>query len=346
MARRPPYTAVEKHGQLRADHVQGMGDVTFRHFQCVNYECQEFLTVRDSDVKGSFSFACPKCGYVMEDGGTSKFYDFDLVLKDPKTKKTIKKLEEGVFEVAHDLYVRQAPLYKFCIICNTLKPLESFDIHRSRQSGRQGECRLCKTIYNAIKNRTRIPDQHREAAQRRRIYVAVSGTSDKIDSKAVFAKFDSKCFRCGRILVDKNGTPIPGEFHLDHTLPAYYLWPLTTDSATLLCRTHNAEKSGKWPSSYYSTAERKRLAALTGLSFELLSGTPQINPEAVDYLKAKKNVVDLVEKFAAYIDEVHDLRNRVKSYSGIDIYEVAKGSIAGKHAADADALLKSGKKKN
>ena len=64
------------------------------------------------------------------------------------------------FVVSHDEYIENAPLYKYCLICNTLKPIECFHKHAVLKSGRQGECIMCKTNYNAIKNGTRTSDQH------------------------------------------------------------------------------------------------------------------------------------------------------------------------------------------
>ena len=50
MARRAPYTKVEKEGQERPSHVHGMGDVVFRGFQCLNGGCQEYVVVREDEI--------------------------------------------------------------------------------------------------------------------------------------------------------------------------------------------------------------------------------------------------------------------------------------------------------
>ena len=52
MARRAPYTKVEKEGQERPSYVRDMGDVVFRGFQCLNGVCQEYVVVREYAVNG------------------------------------------------------------------------------------------------------------------------------------------------------------------------------------------------------------------------------------------------------------------------------------------------------
>ena len=315
MPRRSPYTQVLKETQIREEHVKGMGDVLFRGFQCLNPKCKEFLFVRTDEIVDAFDIECPECGYRMKSGEETKFYDYKLYHKKEK-----KILEEGEFSILHDDYITEAQEYKYCIICNTIKPEYLFDKHGSRKSGRQGECRLCKGVYNSIKNQTRISDQHREAAQKRRLYIDLAG-GEKINSKEILDRFDNKCFKCGK---DLSAVENPSERPLDHTLPAYYLWPLTTDNATLLCQRHNGEKSGKWPAVYYSDNELKKLAIITGIDYRILSGEPHYNPEAIQRLKDHNVVDELLTKFSAYIDEMIKLRNRLKFDLEFDFFENSK----------------------
>lgn len=317
-----------------------MGDVPLKVFECLNHECTNFLLVRADEISDEFSIVCPACGYVLEDGGATRFYGYRLVRRDPKGGETIEIIEEGDFEVDHRQYVDNAPTYKYCIICNAAKPLDAFDRHGARQTFRQGECRQCKTTYNSIKNQTRTSDQHREAAQKRRLYVDVSGATGKIDSKEIFRRFEGTCFRCGRQLVDENDIAIAGTYQLDHTLPAFYLWPLTTDNGTLLCSEHNNEKSGKWPAEYYDDQQLRRLQALTGLDYELLKREPQINPAAIEYLKVPTNVRALLAKYAAYMDEVVKLRNRILKHAGFDFFAVVGDTIAKRWVEEANTQLK------
>ena len=108
---------------------------------------------------------------------------------------------------------------------------------------------------------------------------------------------------------------------LDHTLPALYLWPLTTENATLLCKKHNSEKAEKWPGDYYSKSELQKLSVLNGISYDLLCGQPSYNPEAIKLLKSKEHVDSLLRKYAAYMSEVIKLRNRILLHEKFDFFE-------------------------
>jgi len=210
-------------------------------------------------------------------------------------------------------------------VCEWLQPLENFDFHKpntgSFRSGRQLECKVCKkTKINPFLNPLRTPDQHREAAQRRRLYGILSGELGKINSKRVFEKFDGKCFNCGKPLEFKNGKIIGGA--LDHTLPARYLWPLTTENATLLCDECNNKKHDKWPSEFYDKKKLKKLAVLTGIPFDILSGKPRLNPEALKKILA--NVDKFIEEWIEYPEDIKKIRNLILEMEGIDIFERAK----------------------
>jgi endogenous inhibitor of DNA gyrase (YacG/DUF329 family) len=335
MPRRKPYTKVIKHNQLRADHVKGMGDVVFKGFQCLNYKCTEYIFVRKDEIETNlFEIKCPVCGFMHKSGEETKFYDYTL--KNINTGSTI---ETDAFLILHDDYINEAEEYKYCIICNTLKPLEFFHLHSSRKSGRQGECDLCKTIYNSIKNQTRITEQHREAAQKRRLYIELSGIG-KIDSKEILKRFEYKCFKCGKNLKDVKDEK---ERPFDHTLPASYLWPLTTENATLLCKDHNGEKTGKWPSEYYSQMELRQLSVMTGYDYDLLAGPPIINPEAIEKLKKPSIVDDLLHRYGAYMDEIIKIRNKILSITGFDFFKHSR-IISNKWKRKADEQLKTNKK--
>lgn len=337
MARRAPYSNVRKTNQIRASHVKGMGDVVFKGFQCLNPECTEFIFAREDEIGEDFKIICPKCGYVHESGGETKFYDYSMDVNDEDGNPV--STATGEFTILHDDYIAEAQEYKYCIVCNTLKPLEFFDHHSARASGRQGECRLCKKEYNAIKNGTRLTDQHREAAQKRRLLLDVAG-SPKINSKEIEERYHHKCFNCGKDLssvTDKREKP------LDHTLPVYYLWPLSTENATLLCRTCNGNKSGTWPSQFYDDTHLRRLSILTGFDYDLLAGDPQYNPDAIAALHNPDKVDELLEKFAAYMPEVMKLRNRILRDTGFDFFSVSR-NISDVYIRQADEMYHSGSK--
>ncbi len=314
MARRKPYTKVKKENQIRAAHVRGMGDTVFKGFQCLNSACREFIFVRQDELGDDFELVCPSCKQAMRAGDETQFYEYKLI--DQRDDSII---EQGAFAILHDDYIAEAQKYKYCIICNTIKPLTLFDRHRSRNSGRQGECRLCKKIYNSIKNKTRLPDQHREAAQKRLMYLDLSA-STSINSEEVYTRFDYRCFKCQKDLRRADDIERP----LDHTLPIVYLWPLTTENATLLCRKHNSEKSSHWPSIYYSDDELKKLTILTGIQYEILAGPAHYNPIAIRRLKNSRQVDMLLTKYSAYMPEIIKLRNRILERECFDFFTHSK----------------------
>ncbi|CAI6330925.1 MULTISPECIES: HNH endonuclease [Bacillus] len=317
MARRTKYSTVKKQNQIRADHVKGMGDVPFLGFQCLNPECTNFITIRKDEYEQKHEVTCNDCGFIMYEGGESVFYDYELVLTQDGEESLI---EDGQFIVHHDEYIEEALEYKYCIVCNALKPLTAFGHHKPRKTGRQGECRICKNKYNQIKNQTRTTDQHRESAQKRRLYTDLAGHS-KLDSEKVYERFNHHCFKCNEDLSGVESI----EKNIDHTLPVYYLYSLSTENATLLCRTCNGEKSGSWPNEFYTDKELRKLSVLTGIPYDLMAGEPQYNKTALEKLKDAKVVDSILYRYSKYIDELIKLRNRIKKDTGIDFFDFSSG---------------------
>lgn len=332
MARRQAYTKIKKSNFTRPEHVTGMGDRLFRGFQCLNVECTNFLFVPEEAIGLDFAIECPACRFVHKAAETTKVYDYELV--DERDGQTI---ESGPFEILHDDYIAEAEQFKYCIVCGALKPVGLFDVHRSRRSGRQGECNLCKQVYNSIKNQTRLVEQHREASQRRRLYTQFEDPS-KLSIETIYKRFGHRCFKCNIDLSGDLDAEITKKLgNLDHTLPVFYLWPLTTDNATLLCHRHNGEKAEKWPSAFYSDAELRRLAALTGIEYRVLAGGAYFNPTALERLKTGEFVERLFEKFARYPNELLRLRNRIIVATGFD-FLTSSSRLSPAWKATADKL--------
>lgn len=332
MARRKAYSKLSKTNQIRAAHVKGMGDTAFKGFQCLNPECTHFIFVKESDISEDFHIVCPECGYVHEAGGETKFYDYSMEVNDENGHP--QSVASGEFSIYHEDYINEASRFKYCIVCNTLKPIDFFDKHSARTSGHQGECRLCKKAYNEIKNGTRLSDQHREAAQKRRLLLDVAG-SPKINSHEIEERYHHRCFCCGKdlsLVTDKKEKP------LDHTLPVYYLWPLSTENATLLCRTCNGTKSGSWPSTFYTDKQLHQLSVYTGFDYNLLAGEPRYNPDALAALHDSAKVDALLVKYAAYMDEIIKLRNRIFKDTGYDFFTAAT-TISSVYVNQANELL-------
>lgn len=329
MPRRKTYTRVLKTNQVRADHVKGMSDTAFKGFQCLNSECTNIIFVKSEDLTEEFDIECPICHFHFKSGEETKFFDYQL---EDERDDTI--IEDGEFSVLHDDYIAEAQEYKYCINCNTMKPLYMFDNHQSKKCGHQGECRLCKQIYNSIKNQTRTTDQHREAAQKRRMYLDLAAQT-KIDEAEIYKRFGYKCFKCGK---DLSNVAKATDRPLDHTLPIYYLYPMDSRNATLLCQKHNGEKSGKWPSEYYSSEELKKLSIITGIPYDLINGKPQYNPTALEKLSNTDIVNGMITKYSAYIDEIIKLRNRILRDTGLDFFKYS--NISPVYIEKADSLLK------
>lgn len=315
MSRRKIYSNLKKVGQYRPDHVDGQ--TLYKVFQCLYPDCTEIITVKKDDIDEDYSIVCPKCGYEHYSGGEQHLFDFSMDVNNDNGEAV--SVLEGEFVVSHDEYIENAALYKYCLICNTLKPIEYFHKHAVLKSGRQGECTMCKTNYNAIKNGTRTSDQHFESSQKRRLLIEVAGAA-RVSRKAIERKYGLKCFNCDK---DLSGVTANKEKPIDHTLPVYYLWPATTDSGTLLCHACNSNKTGKWPSEFYRDAKLHQLAVHTGFDYHLLAGVPQYNPEALRRLQNSADVDALLVKNSGHMDEVCKLRNRILADIGIDFFQYA-----------------------
>lgn len=334
MSRRAPYTKVRRSNFSNPKHVKGQGDKTFRGFQCLNKDCTSFLFIQAEVIDPNFEYRCGACGFTHKAGKSTKLYDYELIKSSDES--IIKK---GPFEILHDDYVNESKEFKYCIVCGTLKPFDLFDMHGSRRTGRQGECRVCKQVYNGIKNQTRLPEQHLEASFKRRLYTHFDDRS-KIDISAIYERFENRCFKCGIDLSNDLTAGVQRKMgNLDHTLPVYYLWPLTTDSATLLCQQHNGEKAEKWPGEFYTGDDMlKRLSRLTGIAHGILAGEPHFNPQALKKLEDPEFVVDLFEKFARYPTELLMLRNRILTKSGFDFLNMS-AKISPDWKKQADELI-------
>lgn len=331
MQRRSTYSNLNKNGQYRPEHVAGQ--TLYKVFQCLNPDCTEMITVKKDDIDEDYTIICPRCGYEHYSGGEQHLFDFSMDVNDENGNQT--SVEEGEFVVSHDEYIENAPLFKYCLICNTLKPLVCFHNHSVLKSGHQGECIDCKTNYNAIKNITRTSDQHFESSQKRRLLIEVAGSA-RVSRKTIEAKYGHRCFNCG---VDLSHVLTNKEKPIDHTLPVYYLWPATTDSSTLLCRTCNGNKTGKWPSDFYSDAKLHELSVYTGFDYHLLKGAPCYNPEALTKLQNAADVDALLTKNAGHMDEVCKLRNRILTDTGIDFFSYAT-TLSATWISYADSLVR------
>lgn len=301
MPRRPTrnITNIRGTGQIDATAV-------WRVFECAAPGCDHLHRLcEDTEGFPRVEVKCPKCGHITSEP-----------------------------------HILRAPRWKYCRVCEWLQPIgettsrgtslrgktmgSAFDYHSpnssSFRSERQLECKVCKKEINRVLNPMRTSDQHRESAQARRMYAILAGVVEKLDSRKVFDRFDGKCFKCSKPLsFATRGTK---DYAIDHTLPVSHFWPVTSENATLLCKKCNAEKSDRWPSEYYSKEELQHLSVLTGVPFEVLSGQPVLNPEAVQLIRA--NVDAFLAQHIRYPREIRRVRELILQKEGIDIKDAAE----------------------
>jgi hypothetical protein len=299
------------------------------------------MAVEERDLVGDFKIECPSCSYVLERGGKRRLYDYSLV--HASTDATYVNASGSVIDVvtdfvSHDEYLGGASRWKYCILCSSMKPLTEFDAHSARkQSGRQGECRTCKRGYNAVKNQTRLPEQFRESAEQRRLLTFIK-PDETLNIGAVMDRFDSRCFKCDQPVEMNLPATAPLKANFDHTRPVFYLWPLTTADATLLCRKHNGDKGQTWPGDFYDDSKCRTLAARTGIPYTDLVGPAHFNPAALDRLRSGEFVDQIFQQFAAYPGAVLKLRNRILRSEGFD-FLASSQRLSGIWRDRADAML-------
>lgn len=276
--------------------------------------CEHTLVVLDEDCIGGFAITCPACAFVHFSGGSLHLFDYRLV-----NTADGQMINEGPFAPTHDAYVNDAERVKYCLYCYTLQPLNNFDRHSSRRSKRQGECRMCKRLYNDLKNESRLAEQHQEAAENRRLLSALSGETSVDSVDELLNRFAYSCFNCSRPLKDEGGGA--AGYHLDHTLPVSWLWPLN-HGPTVLCRDCNGRKSDHWPSDFYELTKLRELSARTGIPFKDLSGNPFFNPVAIARLR--KDPDSIIERWIEYPEKLKNLGTRILAATGEDVFRKAR----------------------
>jgi hypothetical protein len=316
MPRRAPYTKVVKENQLRPNRVEGKGDVPYLRFECFNPSCEETLVIAEEECDVGFRIVCPACNYLLFDGGSLHLCDQALV-----DKGTGVVINSAPFEPTHRAYLDQAERVKYCLNCYTLQPLESFHHHSTRpNTSRQGECRMCKKLYNDLKNPSRLAEQHREAQENRRLLSTLSGEHTLESIGELLDSFDHRCFNCSKALLDKPGGD--DGYHLDHTLPVSWLWPLN-HGPTVLCRRCNGEKSDRWPSEFYAEpAKRRALATRAGIPIAKLEAKPFFNPDGIDRLRREAD--SIIERWVKYPERLRALRTRIEVATGEDAFADAR----------------------
>lgn len=274
--------------------------LVYRVFNCLNPGCQYFFAVPEdhldfTDIE-NVKIICPECNF-----------SHDISIDGSYRSGYFAKFLEGT------------PRWKYCRVCENLKPLTAFDRHSRMPSDHQMECKTCKWVINSILNPKRTRDQLREGGEGRRLLEVFRGEEkDKVNEEEIRKVFSNKCFMCGFDLSLANR----GQYHIDHVLPAKYLWRLE-DAVALLCRKCNLEKRDKWPSTFYSDQQLKDLSLRTGMPYEILSSSkPKINPVALN--RIKEHMDEIYKELANRPREMRRLRKIILEVEDIDILHYLK----------------------
>lgn len=292
-------------------------------FQCLKSGCGNFLTIKCEAVDekkiraGKLIARCSECGFSYSAKGIQNFVEESFQLSPEELDEMLARSNFDIKQAAEDYLIhffQSQPHWKYCSICETLKPLTSFHKHSRTPTGRQHECSTCKNrVINTILNPLRTIEQLREGAEGRRLYFILMGKEKmKISQDKLLKKFQNKCFRCG-VKVNRKTK------RMDHTLPAKLLWPLGI-GPTVLCKDCNDRKAERWPSEFYSDSELKKLSAKTGIRFSILKGKPHLYPEAVRIVKSE-GIDKVVEQATSRPEYIVRLRKLFQDYEGIDVLD-------------------------
>ena len=257
-------------------------------FTCLRCSHRNYLHIgkkllSPSEAYENALWKCEKCGFIHSKN--SDLPEKDLAGKNLPFKAWGKKISshtsiaaqrfwKSFFSIATEY---SSSYWKQCNTCGKILPASAFSGHKSwGPLEKQMECRSCKSVINAKLNPKRTKEQLHESSVKRRIAdLLLEGENERIDFKRLFERFDSRCFKTGKVL-DINDR---GAWAIDHILPSRFLYPLRKDNATLLSREANENKRDRWPSQFYTNNELKRLAVITGANLAVISSKkPIINP--------------------------------------------------------------------
>ncbi|HAT7877844.1 TPA: hypothetical protein JBD49_03765 [Legionella pneumophila subsp. pneumophila] len=247
-------------------------------FCCINCFERNFVRIGKTLIAPDIAYdsaewVCKHCNYTHSKEQNLPFQHWDAKFTDPESIAA-QRFWQAFFRSACE---RPEVYWKQCNMCTRILPF--FDFSRHKGWGpleKQMECRACKAVINADLNPKRTKQQLHESSIKRRIAdLLLEGEDEPIDIQELFLKFNSKCFKTGKLLdINDRAT-----WEIDHIIPSKYLYPLTQDNAALLSREANQNKGDKWPSNFYTNSELKKLADIVGANLSLLAReTPIINP--------------------------------------------------------------------
>jgi 5-methylcytosine-specific restriction endonuclease McrA len=243
------------------------------------------------------------------------------------TKKYLHILQESIIDLNF-----KGDLFMYCIheINQILRPISDFTTNKiypttvikiddfGNNISLQPFCKESKKKYvnsGPAGNSSRTKDQFLEdtgSRFRTKIIESITKNRPKIVYNEIYKKFKGCCFKCKSKISYNESSGVKS--NLDHTLPHSLYYPYTTSNSTLLCVNCNQSKKGHWPSEFYSKNELKKLSKITGISYDLLSGSKKYNSELlIKFSTEFKNVIDNIEKRFRKRNE----ENRIKIFQKI-----------------------------
>lgn len=291
-------------------------------FTCIRCSHRNYFNVgkkllSPSEAYETALWKCEKCGFIHSK--SSDLPETGLAGKPLPFKAWGKKVtsHESVaaqrFWKSFFAYTTEYPssYWKQCNTCGRIIPFFSFSGHKGwGPLERQMECRSCKSVINAKLNPKRTKEQLHESSSRRRIAdLLLEGENEKIDFKELFEKFNSKCFKTGKVLDIKDRK----SWAIDHILPSKYLYPLTKANAALLSREANENKRDQWPSRFYTNNELKRLAIITGANLSVISSKNPVVNRRINVDKCVTRMLN-VRSATDLSRRINDLKKLLKDY--------------------------------
>lgn len=267
------------------------------------------LDPREAFANGKWT--CQRCGYLHSKDSPLPFKEWPPEYTDPTSVKC-QRFWEGFFRIATE---DKGSYWKQCNTCGRVLPANAFSRHIGwGPLEKQMECRSCKGAINAYLNPMRTRQQLHEAAIKRRVGdLLLEGENQPVDIDDLFARFNNKCFKTGKVL-DKDDRK---SWAIDHILPSRWLYPLSKENAALLSAEANNKKRDGWPSNFYTNNERINLARITGADLALLSRKEPVINEHID-------VDECVTRYLQ-VREGSDLAKRIKELKKLlEDYDLVK----------------------
>lgn len=253
-------------------------------YTCVKCHSTNFVPIdkliEPKDAYENCKWECPHCGFVHAKDSQlpESLTNWNKNLRQPQSL-TVQRFWNAFFTIATE---NPQAYWKQCNMCGRILPNSAFSKHVGwGLLEKQLECRACKGAINAVLNEKRTAEQLHEGGINRRIGDLLSSVArgdQKIDIEDLFRRFNSRCFKTGKVLDINNRD----EWNIDHILPSKYFYPLTKENAALLSKEANSNKRDRWPSQYYSPKELIELSKITGADLNLLASPTPIPNRDID----------------------------------------------------------------